>query len=67
MLVVGVAVCQETGDRFGDFLVGEDVPQTVSSQHQDIIGPVLALRQRVNPDLKVSVEKGTRVERCMAS
>lgn len=68
VLVVWVAVCQETGDRFRYFLVGEDVPQTVSSQHQNVVTSMLALRQRVHFDLKV---KGggeqARVERWIVS
>lgn len=53
MLVVWVAVCQETGDGFSYFLAGEDVPQTVGSQHQNVVSSMLALRQRVDFDLKV--------------
>lgn len=52
VLVIRVAVCQETGDGLGHFLVGQDVPQAVSSQHQDVVGSMLALRQRVDFDLK---------------
>lgn len=52
VLVIRVAVCQETGDSLGHFLVGQDVPQAVGSQHQDVVGSMLALRQRVDFDLK---------------
>lgn len=49
--VIRIAVCQERGDRFRCLLVGEDIPQAVASQHQDIIRSVLVLRHRVDPDL----------------
>lgn len=49
--VIPIAVCQERGDRFRCLLVGEDIPQAVASQHQDIIRSVLVLRHRVDPDL----------------
>lgn len=49
--IVRIAVCQEWGDRFCCLLVGEDIPQAVASQHQNIIRSVLVLRQGVDPDL----------------
>lgn len=49
--VVRIAVRQKRGDRFCGLLVGEDVPQAVASQHQNVIGSVLVLPQRVDPDL----------------
>lgn len=51
MPVVRIAVCQERGDRFRSLLVGQDIPQAVTSQHQNIIRSVLVLSQRVDPDL----------------
>lgn len=54
VLVVWVAVCQETGDCLGYFLVREDVPQAVCSQHQNVVGSMLALRQWVDFDLKMT-------------
>lgn len=53
VLVVRVAVSQETCDRFRYFLVGEDIPQTISSQHQNVISSMLIVHQRVDFDLKV--------------
>lgn len=49
--VIRIAVRQERGDRFRCLQVGEDIPQAVTSQHQNIIRFVLVLRQRVDPDL----------------
>lgn len=62
-MVVWVAVCQKTANCFSYFLVGEDVPQTISTQHQNVVSTMLALRQRVDFDLKVMGGKEqTRVE-----
>lgn len=51
VLVIWVTVCQETGDWLCHFLIGENIPQTVSSQNENVISSMLALGQRVNSDL----------------
>lgn len=62
VLVIRVTVGQETGDRLGHFLAGEDVPQTIGPQHQNVVGPVFVLRERVHFDLEV-MEGEIRLER----
>lgn len=66
VLVIGVTVGQERGDRLGYFLIGEDIPETVSSQHEDVIGAMLVLRERVNFNLQVKRMMTEKSElRCM--
>lgn len=63
--VIRIAVRQERGDRFRCLLVGEDIPQAVTSQHQNIIRSVLVLRQRVDPDLNKDNEQKLNDGRCV--
>lgn len=50
--VVGVTVGQEGGDDFCYFLVGENVPESIGSHDQDVVGAVLVVRQVINFDLR---------------
>lgn len=50
--VVRVTVGEEGGDDFCYFLVGENVPESIGSHDQDVVGSVLVLRQVINFNLK---------------
>lgn len=54
--IIRVAVGQEAGDRFGHFLVREDVPQAVGSHHQNIVSPVLILCQVIHLHLQAQTQ-----------
>lgn len=69
--VVGVTVGEERGDGFCYFLVGENVPESICSHHQDVVGSVLVVHQVVNFHLKqqqreLASIRGSRPARMLA-
>lgn len=50
--VVRVTIGEEGGDDFCYFLVGEDVPESIGSHDQDVVGSVLVVRQVIDFNLK---------------
>lgn len=50
--VVRVTVGEERADGFCYFLVGENVPESICSHDQDVVGSVLVVCQVINFNLK---------------
>lgn len=56
MQVVRVAVGQEGGDCLSYLLVGEDIPESVRSHHQDIVSSVLVLHEVIHLHLQATTQ-----------